>query len=56
MSEKAASQILSLPMFPGLTCAQQDRIAQQVLDFVDAETSSGISAASRMVGLPSQGG
>ncbi len=56
VSEKAASQILSLPMFPGLTCAQQDRIAQQVLDFVDAETSSGISAASRMVGLPSQGG
>ena len=56
VSEKAASQILSLPIFPGLTCGQQDRIAQQVLDFVDAETSSGISAASRMVGLPSQGG
>jgi dTDP-4-amino-4,6-dideoxygalactose transaminase len=56
VSEKAASQILSLPMFPGLTCGQQDRIAQQVLDFVDAETSSGISAATRMVGLPSQGG
>ena len=35
VAEKAASQILSLPMFPGLTYAQQNRIAEQVLDFVD---------------------
>jgi dTDP-4-amino-4,6-dideoxygalactose transaminase len=53
-SEKAASQILSLPMFPGLTYAQQDRIAQQVLDFVDAEANARISAAPRLVSLNSQ--
>jgi len=40
VSEEAASQILSLPMFPGLTYGQQDRIAQQVLDFVHCETGS----------------
>jgi dTDP-4-amino-4,6-dideoxygalactose transaminase len=40
VSEEAASQILSLPMFPGLTYGQQDRIAQQVLDFVYCETGS----------------
>jgi len=38
VSEEAASHILSLPMFPGLTYAQQDRIAQLVLDFVNGET------------------
>jgi dTDP-4-amino-4,6-dideoxygalactose transaminase len=53
-SEKAASHILSLPMFPGLTYAQQDRIAQHVLDFVDAEANARISAAPRLVSLNSQ--
>jgi dTDP-4-amino-4,6-dideoxygalactose transaminase len=38
VSEEAASHILSLPMFPGLTYAQQDRIAHLVLDFVCGET------------------
>lgn len=52
VTEKAASLILSLPMFPGLTYAQQDRIAQHVLDFVDAETS----VAAGTVSLASQGG
>jgi dTDP-4-amino-4,6-dideoxygalactose transaminase len=37
VAERAASRILSLPMFPGLSYAQQDRIAQQVLDFVRNE-------------------
>jgi dTDP-4-amino-4,6-dideoxygalactose transaminase len=55
VSEKAASQILSLPMFPGLTYAQQERIAQHVLEFVDAEANSGISAASPIVSLTSHG-
>ena len=50
VTEKAAGQILSLPMFPGLTYTQQDRVAQQVLDFVEAETRSGVSAT-RMVSL-----
>ena len=54
-SEKAAAQILSLPMFPGLTYAQQDRIAQHVLDFVDVEANVGVSVASRTVSLNSQG-
>jgi dTDP-4-amino-4,6-dideoxygalactose transaminase len=31
MSEKAASHILSLPMFPGLTLYQQERVAMEVL-------------------------
>ena len=31
VTEKAASQILSLPMFPNLTDHQQERIAAQVL-------------------------
>jgi dTDP-4-amino-4,6-dideoxygalactose transaminase len=40
VSEEAASHILSLPMFPGLSSAQQDRIAQQVLEFTNPEVSS----------------
>jgi dTDP-4-amino-4,6-dideoxygalactose transaminase len=55
VAEKAASQILSLPMFPGLTYAQQDRIAQHVLDFVDVEANAGVSVAARIVSLNSQG-
>ncbi|HEY7130089.1 MAG TPA: DegT/DnrJ/EryC1/StrS family aminotransferase [Nitrospira sp.] len=31
VSEKAASQVLSLPMFPGLTAQQQDRVVMEVL-------------------------
>ena len=56
--EKAASQILSLPMFPGLTYAQQDRIAQQVLDFVCRETSAGTSPwpPARVPSLAAQSG
>ena len=56
VSEKAASQILSLPMFPGLTYPQQDRIAQRVLDFLDAESFPGVSAAAGMGSLASQAG
>ena len=56
LSEKAASHILSLPMFPGLTYAQQDRIAQQILDFVYAESNSGMPAATRIASVASQGG
>jgi dTDP-4-amino-4,6-dideoxygalactose transaminase len=56
VSEKAASQILSLPMFPGLTYAQQDRVAQQVLDFVEAESrAAGVSTAVRIASLASPG-
>ncbi|MFZ0962475.1 MAG: DegT/DnrJ/EryC1/StrS family aminotransferase [Terriglobia bacterium] len=40
VSEAAAAQILSLPMFPSLTFAQQDRVAQQVLDFINTATNS----------------
>ncbi len=39
-SEKAAAQILSLPMFPGLTRDQQDRVAQQVLDSIRSEAAA----------------
>jgi dTDP-4-amino-4,6-dideoxygalactose transaminase len=34
VTEKAASQILSLPMFPSLTVPQQDRVVAQVLKFL----------------------
>jgi dTDP-4-amino-4,6-dideoxygalactose transaminase len=34
VAEKVAREILSLPMYPGLGCEQQSRIAEQVLDFV----------------------
>jgi dTDP-4-amino-4,6-dideoxygalactose transaminase len=54
--EGAASHILSLPMFPGLTCAQQDRIAQHVLEFVDGRSGAGVSDAARLVSQASQGG
>ncbi len=37
VSEKAAAQILSLPMFPGLTRDQQDRVARQVLESARSE-------------------
>src|SRR5271157_1542880 len=58
VSEMAATQILSLPMFPGLTYAQQDRVAQQVLDFINPATSSGtsLSASTRAVSRAVQGG
>ncbi|MGD0458176.1 MAG: DegT/DnrJ/EryC1/StrS family aminotransferase [Terriglobia bacterium] len=57
VSEKVAAEILSLPMFPGLTYAQQDRIAQQVLDFVYAGTSVRISspASARVASLAVRG-
>ena len=35
--EATASQILSLPMFPGLTYEQQDRVVRRILGFVQSE-------------------
>jgi dTDP-4-amino-4,6-dideoxygalactose transaminase len=53
VSEMAASQILSLPMFPGLTRVQQERIAERVLRFVFMET--GLEASpSRVASLAAQ--
>ena len=34
VAEKAASQVLSLPMFPDLTSRQQDRVVAEVLKSV----------------------
>jgi len=56
VTEKAAARILSLPMFPGLSHAQQDRIAQQVLEFVGGESSARTSDASPMANMTSQRG
>jgi dTDP-4-amino-4,6-dideoxygalactose transaminase len=39
VSEKAAAQILSLPMFPGLTEAQQGRVVEEISRFVKASES-----------------
>ena len=38
ITERVASQILSLPMFPGLTAQQQERVAAEVQALVAAET------------------
>src|SRR5271166_202063 len=52
VSEKAAAEILSVPMYPGLGCSQQSRIAERVTDLVmtpahwTPTTSLGTSAAS----------
>jgi len=43
VTEKAASQIISLPMFPGLTYDQQARIAQNVLEFLSLATPVGVA-------------
>ena len=56
VSEKAASHILSLPIFPGLTFAQQERVAQQVLDFVRMNTNLGAASSVRVSSLSAQGG
>ncbi len=56
VTEKAASQILSLPMFPGLTYEQQDRIAQEIMDFVYAETHSGGIIVGSCATLTAHGG
>jgi dTDP-4-amino-4,6-dideoxygalactose transaminase len=44
VAEAAAAETLSLPMYPGLGPAQQERVAQQVLDFVGGETSVNASS------------
>lgn len=38
VAERAAREILSLPMYPGLTSEQQDRVAEQVAAFADTLT------------------
>ena len=40
VAEKAAARIVSLPMFPGLTDAQQDHVVQQVMEFVSADAAA----------------
>jgi dTDP-4-amino-4,6-dideoxygalactose transaminase len=54
VAEEAAAQIVSLPMFPGLTAAQQDRVAQHVVAFVDSE--AGVVSMVRDSGLSAHGG
>jgi dTDP-4-amino-4,6-dideoxygalactose transaminase len=41
VAEKAASQVLSLPMFPDLTSRQQDRVVAEVLKCLAVASSSG---------------
>ena len=42
VTEKAASQILSLPMFPNLAAKQQERIVSEVMKFIAVAPVSGI--------------
>ena len=37
IAERVATEILSLPMFPGLTHAQQSRVVERLLDFRDIQ-------------------
>lgn len=39
VSERAADEIISLPMFPGLSAVQQERVARLVLQFVHEDIS-----------------
>ena len=40
VSEKTASEILSLPMYPSLELDQQERIVQKVCEFVSVQSAS----------------
>ena len=46
ISERVATEILSLPMYPGLGLEQQSRIAEQVLDFVSGQQPRVLAASS----------
>jgi dTDP-4-amino-4,6-dideoxygalactose transaminase len=41
IAERAASEIVSLPMFPQLTAEQQSRVVDEVVRFLDGETLPG---------------
>jgi dTDP-4-amino-4,6-dideoxygalactose transaminase len=56
VAEKAASQILSLPMFPGLTYAQQVRVAERVLESVYAGADARTSSLAAIASLAAQHG
>jgi dTDP-4-amino-4,6-dideoxygalactose transaminase len=45
VAEKTAPELLSLPMFPGLTAEQQSRVAEQVLDFIAGRRTQGRALA-----------
>ena len=47
VTETIAAEILSLPMFPGLTPAQQSRVVEQVLDFASSTSALSASMAQR---------
>jgi dTDP-4-amino-4,6-dideoxygalactose transaminase len=36
VTEKAAAEVLSLPMYPGLGLAQQDRVVEEMAQFENA--------------------
>jgi dTDP-4-amino-4,6-dideoxygalactose transaminase len=48
VSESAALKIVSLPMFPGLTFEQQDRVAHHLLDFTDSDGQAEVSGTARL--------
>jgi len=45
VTEMAAERIVSLPMFPGLNRVQQQRVAQNVMDFVTSATDAQAAVA-----------
>jgi dTDP-4-amino-4,6-dideoxygalactose transaminase len=45
VAEKAAAEILSLPMFPQLTSAQQARVAQEILSFTSGRSRHPVELA-----------
>jgi dTDP-4-amino-4,6-dideoxygalactose transaminase len=40
VTERVAAEIVSLPMFPQMTAAQQDEVAQKVEEFLDAKVAA----------------
>lgn len=40
IAEQAAAHILSIPMFPGLTTAQQNRVVSELLDALSVDAPS----------------
>jgi dTDP-4-amino-4,6-dideoxygalactose transaminase len=43
-TEKAAAEIVSLPMFPQLTAEQQDRVAEEILNFTSLRSRKPVEA------------
>jgi len=51
-TERAAAEIVSLPMFPSLTAKQQARVADEVLRFVELKAARGRNETLQLEAVP----